>query len=207
MKGKYIALEGIDGSGTTTATLKIVQFLKNQNKSVVQTCEPSHGPIGLLIRSILIGKTHVSNDSLANLFLADRLDHMTKIKLWLEEGKIIISDRCYWSSLVYQQEDTSLEYLDLIHKHKALIQPDLVILLSISTIDTFERLKKRESHDMFDNVEIQKRISNRYHEIHIKSEIARNAKHVIIIPVNNLMTIEITLLTCMSFINNLLQKE
>jgi dTMP kinase len=103
-KGLYIALEGIDGSGKTTQVDRLVAYYREQGREVIQTREPRKdvGLIGTLIQDILRGKTKISPVAFQYLFSADRqLHHQELILPALAEGKVVISDRCFWSAIPY----------------------------------------------------------------------------------------------------------
>ncbi len=51
----FIVLEGIDGSGTTTQLDRLAAHLAARGRRALATREPSHGPIGRLLREILLG--------------------------------------------------------------------------------------------------------------------------------------------------------
>ncbi|MDF1864445.1 MAG: dTMP kinase, partial [Saprospiraceae bacterium] len=104
----FIVIEGLDGSGKTTAGRRLTEVLNNtfQNKTKL-TYEP-HDPScgGLFIRQVLTKKIKkFDHHVLALSYAANRLDHCCReIEPWLErdDGRIVISDRYYLSSLVYQ---------------------------------------------------------------------------------------------------------
>lgn len=102
-KGIYIALEGIDGSGKTTQVGKLAQYLRSKGKSVVAAREPrKKGIIGDIVQRILTGKIKMSSVALQYLFSTDRvLHHEEVIVPALRSGKVVISDRCFWSAIVY----------------------------------------------------------------------------------------------------------
>jgi dTMP kinase len=103
-KGKYIALEGIDGSGKTTQVEKLYEYFCKQGREVVKTREPrkQDGIIGKLIQEILLGKTKVPSIAFQYLFTADRVMHYEELILpALKKGKIVLSDRCFWSAIPY----------------------------------------------------------------------------------------------------------
>src|SRR4051812_38840306 len=74
-KGVYIALEGIDGSGKTIQTEKLVEYLRSTGRDVVTTREPrkEEGILSGLIHAILFGKIKMSPVALQYLFTADRI--------------------------------------------------------------------------------------------------------------------------------------
>jgi len=103
-KGIFICIEGLDGSGKTTHTHRLVQNLQTKGFNAIYTTEPSRGDLGKFIRgTILEGKKRVPRVVEAVLFAVDRVEHFEKdVKPALAEGKVVVSDRCVYSSLAYQ---------------------------------------------------------------------------------------------------------
>ena len=69
----FIAFEGIDGSGKSSQICLLKENLSRVGKKVYQTCEPSTGPIGRMIRDIFTGIMEGDHHTIAGLFVADRL--------------------------------------------------------------------------------------------------------------------------------------
>src|SRR5436190_1426688 len=96
-KGKFIAFEGIDGSGKSTHMRLLKQGLEEKGYKVYDTFEPTDNKIGTLIRSILKGTEKADNRTIAALFAADRLHHLLNtndgILNKLDEGYIVLTDR------------------------------------------------------------------------------------------------------------------
>ena len=108
-RGKFIVLEGVDGAGTTTQANLVKATLSAKDVESVVTAQPSDGPIGRLIRSILRGQVtrengeRVGGQAIAALFAADRSEHIDSlIEPLLAKGVHVICDRYYHSSLAYQ---------------------------------------------------------------------------------------------------------
>jgi dTMP kinase len=104
-----VALEGLDGAGTTTQARLLAAGLAAAGRRVHLTAEPSGGPVGALIRQILTGRLTggagggVDPAALALLFAADRLDHVaSEIEPMLARGVDVVTDRYTLSSLAYQ---------------------------------------------------------------------------------------------------------
>lgn len=86
-EGLFVVLEGIDGAGTTTQVARLVASLRARGIGALGTREPSDGPIGTQIRQILTGRLVVRSPAgghappgwptLALLFAADRVDHLS----------------------------------------------------------------------------------------------------------------------------------
>lgn len=103
-EGLYIALEGIDGSGKTTQIERLKEYFASQGRDIVTTREPrkDDGLIGELIQKILHGKTHIPPVAFQYLFSADREMHHEELILpSLRAGKVVLSDRCFWSAIPY----------------------------------------------------------------------------------------------------------
>jgi dTMP kinase len=84
VRGKFLVLEGIDGSGTTTQLDRAVAYVQGLGHAAVATREPSTGPIGRLLREALLGHlgltdgSRMDGRSMALLFAADRIDHLQR---------------------------------------------------------------------------------------------------------------------------------
>src|SRR5690606_3900897 len=101
--GTYIAIEGIDGAGKTTQVNDLKNFFESQGKSVVTTREPrKEGILGELTHQILMSKVKFPPTAIQYLFSADRVIHHEEIvKPALMRGEVVITDRCFWSAIVY----------------------------------------------------------------------------------------------------------
>ena len=135
-RGRLIILEGIDGAGTTTQTERLVAHLRQQGRTAVSTREPIGGPIGRLLREVLLGQHRmpggdsVDGRTMALLFAADRLDQLQReVEPLLAEGADVVSDRYLMSSLAYQAEEADREWVALLAR--GIRSPDLTILLDI----------------------------------------------------------------------------
>ncbi len=158
--GRYIVLEGIDGSGKTTQIEKLYDYFISLGKEVVRTREPrkDEGLIGELIQKILNGKTKVPAVAIQYLFSADRgMHHEELILPALKEGKIVISDRCFWSAVPYGVLDLEEDFNDNTAKYILVSQsilsmyhqftaPDLTFFLDIPVKRAMDRLSKKP-HD------------------------------------------------------------
>ena len=103
-KGMYIVLEGIDATGKTTQVEQLCEYLKKEKRDFITVREPrkDDGLVGALIQQILRGKTSVPSVAFQYLFSADRQMHHEEVILpALKKGKIVISDRCFWSAIPY----------------------------------------------------------------------------------------------------------
>ncbi|MBM4240331.1 MAG: dTMP kinase [Euryarchaeota archaeon] len=156
----YICLEGIDGSGKSTQIALLEKWLKDCGFDVIQIFEPTDSSVGNLIREMLKSPKATDRDfqrTLGLLFAADRMILMEKIKDAELLGKIVISDRCFFSSMVYQDEE---EWISKINKFVK--KPDIVILLDLNAETA---LKRCEGKDHFENKIFLERIRDQYLEL------------------------------------------
>lgn len=173
MSGSFVALEGIDGSGTTTQASLLTSWLLEQGRAVRLTREPSDGPIGSLIRLILKGRvtsgvagTPVDPGAIALLFAADRLDHIdTVIAPAMASGACVVSDRYVASSLAYQSIDLDIAWVKSINLMAR--QPDLTIFLRLDASVAIDRIAKRQGTepDLYETLLVQQKVAQRYEEL------------------------------------------
>ncbi len=174
-QGKLVIIEGIDGAGTTTQTGLLVAWLKERGYRAAQTCEPSQGPAGALLRQILSGRSVVRaqdgttralhNDAIALLFAADRMDHLdSEILPMLQDGVQIISDRYYHSSYTYQSLLGDFAWLQAINKRAR--KPDVTYFLDVSAEAAATRRQHTRSGDeLYEVLETQQKLVHAYRKI------------------------------------------
>lgn len=146
MKGKFIAIEGVDGAGKTTVITHL--HSKFTDGSVLFTREPGGTKVGKFIRDILVGETM---DPLAEilLFFADRREHLLNVvNPARERGIHVITDRFEASTYAYQlagHEHMEHEELfrDLSSRVVGASAPDHYILLDVPTEVAAERMRSR----------------------------------------------------------------
>jgi len=134
-RGKYIAFEGWEASGKSTQAR-----LLSQRLDAVLTREPGGTALGLAIRGLLLGNGPAPTERAeALLFAADRAQHLAEIvEPALAEGRDVITDRSYGSTLAYQGygRGQSIEELTrLVEWTSGGLLPDLVVLLTVA-VDT-----------------------------------------------------------------------
>jgi len=158
----FIAIEGLDGCGSSTHSRILAAFLEGKGYNVHLTQEPSKSEIGLLLRKFLKDK-NIPPSVDALLFAADRSIHYHKeIKEKLDAGYIVISDRYLESSIAYQssQSDKILPvWIEQINKFVGL--PDLTIVLDIDPKISLAR-KTDEDLEKFENYSFLDKVRNLY---------------------------------------------
>jgi dTMP kinase len=162
MQGRFIVLEGPDGSGTSTHSRLLAASLKAAGHDVLLTAEPTDSPIGLFIREQLKQKTISSGSALQLLFCADRAWHIEKIiKPALAAGKTVVCDRYVISTLVYG-EALGLDPEWLLRVNTPFIEPDLLFLALPTFEICMERIGQREQLDVFENHPFQRKVYDLY---------------------------------------------
>lgn len=164
--GRFVVIEGLDGAGTTTQVARLAARLRGADQAVVQTFEPTDGPIGRIARSVLRQEAGApTRAALPWIFAADRADHLTRtVEPALLEGAWVVSDRYYHSSLAYQSLERPLEEVDALNR--AFRAPDLTVFLTLDVDTCLDRISNRggtrEIYEVRDQLE---RIAGAYEKV------------------------------------------
>jgi dTMP kinase len=143
MKGKLIVLDGTDGSGKATQTKLLVERLKKQGHKVETADFPQYGQkSAALVEEYLNGKFGTAEEVgpyRASVFYAvDRYAASFKIREWLNQGKIVVSNRYVSANMGHQagkiknlkERDNYLSWIDnLEYDIFKIPRPDAIILL------------------------------------------------------------------------------
>ena len=170
MIGKFITLEGIEGSGKSTSLRDIIKILEKYSINYITTKEPGGGPLGTELRSMLLNKkSNITSEVELLLMMADRKDHIDNLILPnLKKGVWVLSDRYLDSTYAYQGGGRQIESstIDKLANILNLPKPDLTILFDLPPDVALERAAKRASLDRFESepVEFHTRIRNAYLE-------------------------------------------
>ncbi len=146
MNCKYLAFEGIDGSGKTSFIEGLCEILDNQMKKYKVVREPGGTELGEGIRELLLSHEYkVSDMTEAFLFCANRAELIKEIVIpEIESGSIVISDRSAYSSIAYQGAGRELgvdKIFELNNKALNGFWPEKVVLLDIDPKISLERQK------------------------------------------------------------------
>ncbi|MEY2695068.1 MAG: dTMP kinase [Actinomycetota bacterium] len=165
----FITFEGIDGVGKSTQLDLLQKWFEAQGKAVVRTLEPGGTELGQEIRHLLLHrKGDVAPRSEALLYAADRAHHVaTKIRPALQEGKVVLSDRYFDSSVAYQGAARELDVEEVRSISLWAVDnllPDLTVLLDLDAQAAIQRRNKtgtepdrleREKVDFFERARAQ----------------------------------------------------
>jgi len=158
-KGLFIVIEGTDGTGKSTHARLLTEYLQAKGFDTVLTQEPTKGPIGQAIRTVLSGETKVSPTALALMFTADRADHVDSvIKPALEDGKAVISDRYFYSTIAYQSAQ-GVDEKWLAQLNSFAPEPDVVIVLEVPADQALSRINDRKK-EVFESIDFQRKVQN-----------------------------------------------
>lgn len=159
MTSLYIVVEGIDGSGKTTVARAISRRIQNATGSApLELCEPQRedGTIGAEVRERLRTGPEPQQWEAIGLFTADRIQQLrTKLRPALEAGRVVVQDRSYVSTAVYNGDwrgtQRSVTHLLAVpvwpdaevvlhHHHAFMPPPDLLVLLDLPGITAAGRV-------------------------------------------------------------------
>lgn len=156
----YIVFEGIDGAGKTTLMEKVAEWLREKvTVKVHERCEPTKGfEKSLPLRDPLI---FIDDDAaLALSYALDRLIIHDDVKWFLKGGDIVLSDRSYISSLVYQKDT---DFVREINKYA--LKPDLIVFLDVPSEIARERIIQRDGIEKAPSIEKLEQLRKKYRSI------------------------------------------
>jgi dTMP kinase len=140
------------------------RFLGLTGPVLYPTFEPTGGPIGQLIRRALQQNPALHADTLAMLFAADRNEHLFApggIVTRCRQGELVVCDRYVLSSLAYQGIECGEDLPRRLNQ--AFPAPELLFFFDIDPRIALERLSSRPSLEIYEHLEFQQKIRERYH--------------------------------------------
>jgi len=165
-KYRYIAIEGIDGSGKTTIANLLYNELSKRYNKIVLMKEPYDNDLSKKIKEIIL-KEHEKNLDygylLALLFTADRSIKNIDLKKYLNNDYIIISDRSIYSTFSYQilYEGINIEWLKCVSKY--IIRPDITFILDVDPKIAVERVNLRGKNiTSYENIEFLRKVRENF---------------------------------------------
>lgn len=151
-KGLFITFEGGDGSGKSTQSKLLVEWLTARGRTVVVSREPGGTELGLELRQIVLHRRgDIAPRAEALLYAADRAHNVaTKVRPAIDRGDIVVQDRYLDSSVAYQGAARVLgtqEVRDLSLWATEGLLPDLTILLDLDEDESRARMAERTRYD------------------------------------------------------------
>jgi dTMP kinase len=150
--GLFITLEGGDGSGKSTQSALLVEWLEKAGHTVLVTREPGGTDLGVELRELVLHRRgEMDPRAEALIYAADRAHHIaTMVRPALERGEVVVQDRYLDSSVAYQGAGRVLdgkEVRDLSLWAAEGLLPDLTILLDLDETTGRDRLDSRTKYD------------------------------------------------------------
>lgn len=172
----FIAIEGIDGSGSTTQTSRLVSWLLRLpgSRGCLATKEPWHGGLEDRIRQMIDMNPQPPAWMMASAFIGDRAAHLAcEIEPALAAGRHVVSDRYIWSTVAYQLHRIELTRAKqaLRELNNAFRKPDLMILLDLPVEKAKIRMTGRRLDGYEKHLDFQREVRARY------LEAAQNYEH------------------------------
>lgn len=159
-KGKFIVIDGTDGSGKATQTKLLVKRLKKEGHKVKTIDFPQYKKnifgqmVGRYLSGEFGGASEVSPYLASTLYAADRFETKNRIKKWLEAGCIVIADRYASSNQIHQggkiknneERKTFLDWLEVMeYKIFKIPKPDGIIYLDVPLKFSVNLLKEKKA--------------------------------------------------------------
>jgi dTMP kinase len=190
MKGKFIVIEGIDGSGKGTQTELLVNRLKKEGIDLVTDDYPHYdtGFWGKQVGRLLtgeFGELFTISPYLAVLpYMLDEADGSKKIiGPALEKGKIVVSNRYFTSNvhqIAKQPEDEREKYTDWLweagYHQMGIIKPDLVLVMSVAPEICRENILKKAKRNYTGQEAMDQAESNFNHQMETAKEYTKMAE-------------------------------
>lgn len=152
-RGYLIAFEGIDGTGKSTQCGLLVSYLEQHGFTVLRLREPTDGPWGQKIRSLLNeGRDGITPEEELQWFMNDRREDVElNIEPALQDKKVVVIDRYYFSTAAYQGA-IGFDPVAICKENESFApRPDRVFIFSGTLDASFNRI--REGRDEFSSFE------------------------------------------------------
>lgn len=165
VRGRFVAFEGIDGSGKSTAVRRVAEALQGRGVDVVATREETDSWLGEAVRRSIA--EHLDPLTTLHLFVADRAQHVPQIKADLEAGRHVLSDRFHHSTYAYQSVTLAgrlpdpLAHLRSLHVPLGL-EPDHVLLFDVDAAVAVARADGRGATTPYEKVAFLERVAEAY---------------------------------------------
>lgn len=165
--GKFIVVEGLDGSGKNAQIDLLINFLKENGKEVVVTKEPTiESKAGRKVKQALRKEITVEPLELQELYVQDRKEHLeNKVIPAIKEGKFVVSSRYAFSTFAYGHSD-GLNVDLLVKMNDKFLLPDLTLIIDVSPESCMQRIEGRgEPKELFEKLEKLTKVNEIYKKI------------------------------------------
>ena len=157
-----INLEGIDGCGKSTQSQFLMDKFESDNEKTILLKEPTNGKYGQKLWEMLSGKIEATTEEILHLFVLDRKDHVNqKIKPALDEGKIVLMDRYYYSTMAYQAA-AGIDVNRIRRDNEFAPKPDIVLIFDLPADLAMKRVRSHSVADVFEKEEYLEKVRKAY---------------------------------------------
>ena len=157
-----INLEGIDGCGKSTQSQFLMEKFKSDNKKAILLKEPTNGKYGQMLWNMLSGNIEATTEEILELFVLDRKEHVNeKIKPALDEGKIVLMDRYYYSTMAYQAA-AGIDVNRIRKDNEFAPKPDIVLIFDLPADLAMKRVRSHSVADVFEKEEHLEKVRKAY---------------------------------------------
>lgn len=157
-----INLEGIDGCGKSTQSQFLMDKFESDNEKIVLLKEPTNGKYGQKLWEMLSGKIEATTEEILELFVLDRREHVNqKIQPALDEGKIVLMDRYYYSTIAYQAA-AGIDVNRIKKDNEFAPKPDIVLIFDLPADLAMKRVRSHSVADVFEKEEYLERVRKAY---------------------------------------------
>jgi len=166
----FLTIEGIDGSGKSTQTKLLIDYLKKNGLKFIQTREPGGCELAEQIREILLNKNNkLSYMTELLLMISARSEHYDKvIKPALADGLIVVCDRFIDSTVAYQGYARGMDVETINFLNNLVVEnrkPDLTLYFDVDSEIAFERLNDNLDRFEKEGLEFQKKVRQGFLEL------------------------------------------
>ena len=157
-----INLEGIDGCGKSTQSQFLIEKFEKDNEKIILLKEPTDGKYGKKLWEMLRGKRQATTEEILELFVMDRKEHVNeKISPALNEGKIVLMDRYYYSTMAYQAA-AGIDVNRIRKDNEFAPKPDIVLIFDLPADLAMKRVRGHSVADVFEKEEHLEKVRKAY---------------------------------------------
>jgi dTMP kinase len=157
-----INLEGIDGCGKSTQSQFLMDEFEKNNEKTILLKEPTNGKYGRKLWEMLSGKIEATTEEILELFVMDRKEHVDqKINPALNEGKIVLMDRYYYSTMAYQAA-AGIDVKRIRKDNEFAPKPDIVLVFDLPADLAMKRVRGHSVADVFEKEEHLEKVRKAY---------------------------------------------
>jgi len=168
VRGVLVTFEGVEGSGKSTQMRRLARWLRRHGHPIEVTREPDGTALGVGVRRLFEHRPQPLTETL--LFLAARHQHVAeRIGLWLERGRVVLSDRYADATVAYQGYGRGLDpemIRELNVRVTGGVLPDLTLLFDLDPAVGLRRIgRRRRDHFERQALAFHRRVRRGYLEI------------------------------------------